>query len=105
MPESILSSPTGSAVITSEDHQDFWQIQRESTQSSPSALHFGIMKATAKDDKRCATIFCLVSIPYESGYSPDPIPNYAHAPSYRPIEGSMDCTQLVQCCDRKNSGG
>lgn len=29
------------------------------------------MKATAKDDKLCATISRLVSIPYESGYSRD----------------------------------
>ena len=45
--------------------------KRESTQSSPLGLHFGFMKATAKDDKLCATISRLVSIPYESGYSRD----------------------------------
>ena len=71
MHPSILESPPVSAAISPEEHREFWKTQRESTQSSPSGLHFGFMKTTAKDDKLCATISRLVSIPYESGYSPD----------------------------------
>ena len=71
MPSSILESSPVSAAISPEEHREFWKTQRESTQSSPSGLHFGFMKATAKDDKLCATMARLVSIPYESGYSPD----------------------------------
>ena len=62
-------------MISPKEHREFWKTQRESTQYSPSGLYFGFMTATAKDDKLCATISRLVSIPYESGYSPDRLRN------------------------------
>ena len=71
MSEAIKSAPPISAAITPAQHTKFWRSQRESTQSSPSGLHFGFMKTTAKVPRLASTISKLVSIPYESGYSPD----------------------------------
>ena len=71
MSEAILSAPRISAAITAEEHIHFWRSQRESTQSSPSGLHFGYMKTTSKAPRLAETIAKFVSIPYESGYSPD----------------------------------
>ena len=70
MPSRIISSKPVSSVITPDQHRTFWKSQRESTQSSPSGMHFGFMKATCKDDKLNTTMARLVSIPYETGYSP-----------------------------------
>ena len=71
MSPAIIAAPTISAAITAEEHSQFWRSQRESTQSSPSGLHFGYMKTTAKVPRLAETIAKFVSIPYESGYSPD----------------------------------
>ena len=71
MSEEIKAASPISAAITAEQHTKFWRSQRESTQSSPSGLHFGFMKITAKIPRLAETISKLVSIPYESGYSPE----------------------------------
>ena len=71
MSDAILNAPPISSAITAAQHTTFWRNQRESTQSSPSGLHFGFMKTTAKIPRLAETISKFVSIPYESGYSPD----------------------------------
>ena len=71
MSHAIIAAPPISAAIIADEHSHFWRSQRESTQSSPSGLHFGYMKTTAKIPRLAETISKFVSIPYESGYSPD----------------------------------
>ena len=71
IPESMRSIPPVSAKITPEQHIQFWKSQNERTQSSKSGLHFGFFKSTAKDYTLAETISTLVSLPFETGYSPE----------------------------------
>ena len=71
MSEEIKNATPISAAITPEEHTIFWRSQREATSSSPSGLYFGFMKTTAKVPRLANTISKFVSIPYESGYSPN----------------------------------
>lgn len=71
MPDEIMNAEPISAAITPAQHTHFWRSQRESTQSSPYGLHFGFMKTTANIPHLASTISKFISIPYESGYSPE----------------------------------
>ena len=71
IPESMRSSPPVSAKITTDQHIQFWKSQNEKTQSSKSGMHFGFFKSTVKDFSLAETIATLVSLPFETGYSPE----------------------------------
>ena len=70
IPQHVRNIPPVSARITTDQHVRFWQKQNEKTQSSLSGMHFGFYKTTAKDNKLAELIASMVSIPFETGYSP-----------------------------------
>ena len=70
IPSNIRQFPPVSAKITTDQHIAFWAKQNEKTQSSLSGMHFGFYKTTAKNPKLAEFIASMVSLPFETGYSP-----------------------------------
>ena len=71
IPNQVRHHSPVSAKITTMQHVQFWKKQDERTQSAFSGMHFGFFKTTAKNDKLAEMIASLVSIPFETGYSPN----------------------------------
>ena len=71
IPASVRHHSPVSAKITTKQHIQFWAKQNERTQSAFSGMHFGFFKTTAKNEQLANMIASLVSIPFETGYSPD----------------------------------
>lgn len=58
------------AEVTSEDFRTGWKKMKEQTSAGISGLHFGHLKACAKNTFLCQVESCISHIPYRSGYSP-----------------------------------
>ena len=67
-PPNIRNPPT--ATMPTETFKDGWKAIKENISSGISGIHFGHMKACAKDDVLAAFEATMCHIPYSTGYSP-----------------------------------
>ena len=56
--------------ITPQQWRECWKNQKEDTSAGPSGLHFGHMKANARNEDMCYIDATLAAIPFATGYSP-----------------------------------
>lgn len=68
--EDLQEEDKPEAKVLSDDFKNGWNKMKEQTSAGISGLHFGHLRACAKNSFLCQVESCISHIPYKSGYSP-----------------------------------